>query len=84
MMPESLFPQISHKTLRLTLYSGIGLIVISMLFLGREVQTSSFLTQAALAVAMPAFFYPITGGTFLKGINVNGFVVFKILLDRKW
>lgn len=50
-------PLLSSKTLRITLYSGIALIVISMLFLGQG--QSSFLLQAAIAFSVPALFYGV-------------------------
>lgn len=49
----------SKNTLRLLLYSGIALIVISVLFLGRDVKTASFLGQALVMLAAPAFFYAV-------------------------
>lgn len=51
----------THKpsTLHLTLYSGMGLIVISMLFLGRQQQSNSFLTQALMVLGVPALFYGV-------------------------
>ncbi|MBN1681612.1 MAG: hypothetical protein JW966_15135 [Anaerolineae bacterium] len=58
MRAETVF---SPGTLRLSLYSGIGLIVISMLFLGQDVQTASFVIQAGMAIAAPAFFYLVGG-----------------------
>ncbi len=48
---------LSPKTLRASLYSGMALIVVSMLFLGREVETSPFVLQIGLAVLTPALFY---------------------------
>lgn len=62
---DSLF---SLKALRLSLYSGIALVVLSMLFLGREVETSPFVIQAALAAAAPAFFYG-TGTLVYRHLN---------------
>lgn len=47
----------NQRTLQLTLYSGVALIVISMLFLGREQQSASFVAQALTVLAAPAFFY---------------------------
>jgi hypothetical protein len=47
----------SQSTLQWLLYSGIALIVISMLFLGREQQSSSFLAQALTIMVTPAIFY---------------------------
>jgi hypothetical protein len=47
----------SQSTLQWSLYSGIALIVISMLFLGREQQSSSFLAQAFTIMVTPAIFY---------------------------
>jgi hypothetical protein len=58
----------SPKTLRATLYSGIALVVISMLFLGREAETSPALVKIMLAAATPAFFY-ITGGWVYRHLN---------------
>ena len=49
------------QTLRLMLYSGIALIVVSTLFLGRDVAATSFAAQVAVAVMMPTFFY-MAGG----------------------
>src|SRR5687767_10080165 len=47
----------TQKTLQLSLYSGIALIIISMLFLGRSLESSSFIVQAITVLAAPAFFY---------------------------
>ncbi|MBI5957100.1 MAG: hypothetical protein HY866_00090 [Chloroflexi bacterium] len=58
----------SQKTLKLSLYSGIMLIVISMLFLGREVKTSPFLMQLGLAILTPASFY-IIGALVYRQLN---------------
>jgi hypothetical protein len=49
------------KSLRLTLYSGIILIVISILFLGRDMNSASFGVQLAIALATPGIFYLIGG-----------------------
>jgi|GEM_PF-881454 len=45
------------KSLQTMLYSGVVLIVISMLFLGREQQSASFVVQAFTVLFAPAFFY---------------------------
>ncbi len=45
------------KPLQLSLYGGITLILISMLFLGRGQESASFLVQAITVLAAPAFFY---------------------------
>jgi hypothetical protein len=58
----------SPKTLRATLYSGIALVVISMLFLGREVEGSPVLVRIMTAAATPTFFY-ITGGWVYRHLN---------------
>ncbi len=47
---------LSQKSLRITLYSGIALVVISMLFLGRDLATSPLLVQLAYTVCTPALF----------------------------
>jgi hypothetical protein len=47
----------NSKQLQLTLYSGVALIVISMLFLGRGQPNASFAAQAFTVLAVPAFFY---------------------------
>ncbi|MEO8608415.1 MAG: hypothetical protein ABI690_11055 [Chloroflexota bacterium] len=47
----------SSNRLQWLLYSGIALIVISMLFLGREQQSASFLVQAMTVMVAPAIFY---------------------------
>lgn len=47
------------KTLQLTLYTGVALIVISMLFLGRQQQSASFAAQAFTVLVVPAFFYAV-------------------------
>jgi hypothetical protein len=49
----------TQKTLQLSLYSGIALIIISMLFLGRSLESSSFIVQAITVLAAPAFFYVV-------------------------
>lgn len=59
---------LSPKTLRLSLYSGITLIVVSMLFLGRSVETSPFLIQIGLAAITPAVFYA-TGVLVYRRLN---------------
>jgi hypothetical protein len=59
---------LSQKSLRLSLYSGIVLIVVSMLFLGRDVETSPFLMQIGLAILTPAVFYGI-GGWIYRHLN---------------
>ncbi len=48
------------KRLQTMLYSGMVLIIVSMLFLGREQQSASFAVQAFTALIAPAFFY-VTG-----------------------
>jgi hypothetical protein len=58
----------SPKTLRTILYSGIALVVISMLFLGREVESSPVLVKIMMAAATPAFFY-ITGGLVYRHLR---------------
>ena len=58
----------SQKTLRLTLYSGIALVVTSMLFLSRETAASPAFAQVALAIATPAFFY-LVGGMVYRTLN---------------
>lgn len=50
---------LSQKSLRITLYSGIALVVISMLFLGRDLATSPLLVQMAYTVFTPALFYGV-------------------------
>lgn len=65
MNPETL---LSQKTLRASLYSGMALIIVSMLFLGREVETSPFLLQVGLAILTPALFY-ITGGLVYRYLD---------------
>ena len=52
-------PAQSQTALQRSLYGGIALIVISMLFLGREQHNSSFLVQALTMMIAPAFFYVI-------------------------
>lgn len=49
----------SQKTLQTWLYSGIALIVLSMLFLGRSIEANSFLIQAVSVLAAPLFFYGV-------------------------
>ncbi|MCK6578592.1 MAG: hypothetical protein L6Q98_10860 [Anaerolineae bacterium] len=44
----------SRWTLALTTYAGSALLVISLLFLGKELQTDSFLVRVAAAISMPA------------------------------
>lgn len=56
------------QTLHLLLYSGIGLTVLSMLFLGRDLQTNSFVLQAALTLAVPLVFY-IVGWLALRYLD---------------
>ncbi len=46
-------------SLQLSLYSGIALIVLSMLFLGRQQASDSFLVQAITVLAAPAIFYGV-------------------------
>ncbi len=58
----------SPKTLRAILSSGIALVVISMLFLGREVEGSPVLVKIMMAAATPTFFY-ITGGWVYRHLN---------------
>ncbi len=58
----------SPKTLRAILSSGIALVVISMLFLGREVEGSPVLVKVMMAAATPTFFY-ITGGWVYRHLN---------------
>src|SRR5204863_2256891 len=47
----------NQKTLQLSLYSGVALIVVSMLFLGRGQE--SFVGQAITVLAAPLFFYVV-------------------------
>lgn len=49
----------SQATLRMALYSGIALIVVSMLFLGQSFEASTFIGQAVTVLAAPAFFYAV-------------------------
>jgi hypothetical protein len=58
----------SPRTLRTILYSGIALVVISMLFLGRETETSPALVKIMMAAAAPAFFY-MMGGLVYRHLN---------------
>ena len=53
------FQSQSSSRLQWLLYSGIALIVISMLFLGREQQSTSFLVQAVTVMIAPAIFYGV-------------------------
>lgn len=48
-----------QKMLRISLYSGILLVVVSMLFLGRDAETSPALIKIGLAVITPTLFYAI-------------------------
>lgn len=47
----------SQTTLQVLLYGGIALIVVSMLFLGQTMTTSTFLAQAGFLLAPATFFY---------------------------
>jgi hypothetical protein len=47
----------SRKPLQFSLYSGIALVVISMLFLGKQQSNASFGAQALTVFAAPAFFF---------------------------
>src|SRR5690349_11437996 len=49
----------SQRLIQLSLASGIALIVISMLFMGRGQDSTSFIEQAATVLAVPAMFYVI-------------------------
>ncbi|MBL8133753.1 MAG: hypothetical protein JNL42_17960 [Anaerolineae bacterium] len=44
----------SRWTLALTTYAGSALLVISLLFLGKDLQTDSFLVRVTAAISMPA------------------------------
>src|SRR5258708_18637719 len=50
---------LGRRTLQLSLSSGIDLIVLSMLFLGRDLHSTSFFVQAASVLAVPTVFYAI-------------------------
>src|SRR5258708_36810557 len=50
---------LGRRTLQLSLSSGIDLIVLSMLFLGRDLHSTSFIVQAASVLAVPLVFYAI-------------------------
>ncbi|MCD4687634.1 MAG: hypothetical protein K8S97_17030 [Anaerolineae bacterium] len=50
---------LSQKSLRIMLYSGIALVVVSMLFLGRDLATSPLLVQIAYTGFTPALFYGV-------------------------
>src|SRR5436190_2074689 len=48
-----------QRLIQLSLASGIALIVVSMLFMGRGQESTSFIEQAASVLAVPAIFYLI-------------------------
>ena len=56
---------ISQRNLQLSLYSGVALIVISILFLGREQESMTFITRIVSAVTIPALFY-LLGGLVIR------------------
>ncbi len=58
----------NSTSIQIPLYSGIALIVISMLFLGRDTASSSFWVQAAAILAAPAFFY-FVGALVYRTLN---------------
>src|SRR5260221_1508022 len=52
-------PTLNRNALKLSLYGVIALILVSMLFLGRGQDSSSFLAQALTVLAAPIVFYVV-------------------------